>query len=133
MWVRHRVCKHLFACWFYLTSSVLFFRRFMAPTITPTSHPIHHPVVLKSHCEKMRRQQGKKWFAILLANACKLTCFSAAPIDATIHNTQQPNPTQQSIFRSVTKGSAKKKGKQWTAENCLLPYIFVHSPSLCCF
>ena len=52
MWVRHRVCKH-FACWFYLTSSVLFFRRFMAPTITPTSHPIHHPVVLKSHCKKI--------------------------------------------------------------------------------
>ena len=73
IWVRHRVCKH-FACWFYLTLSVLFFRRFIAPPITPTSHPIHHPVVLKSHCEKMRRHKGKKWFAILLANACKLTC-----------------------------------------------------------
>jgi hypothetical protein len=41
----------------------------MAPTITPTSHPIHHPVVLKSHCKKMLQHEGKKWFAILLANA----------------------------------------------------------------
>jgi len=46
--------------------------------------------------------------------------------------TQQPNPTQQSIFRSVTKGSAKKKGKQWTAENlsaalyiCSLTFIML--------
>jgi hypothetical protein len=37
------------------------------------------------------------------------------------NSTQQPNSTQQSIFRSVTKGSAKKKGKQWTAENLSAP------------
>jgi hypothetical protein len=45
---------------------------------------------------------------------------------------KKPNPTQQSIFRSVTKGLAKKKGKQWTAENlsaalyiCSLTFIML--------
>jgi hypothetical protein len=49
------------------------------------------------------------------------------------YTTHNNHPMQQSIFRSVIKGSAKKKGKkQWTAENvsaalyiCSLTFIML--------
>ena len=76
---------------------------------------------------------------LICVNDCILTCHfwfclhQSKLFNATIYITQQPNPTQQSIFRSVTKGSTKKKGKQWTADKFLaVQYIPVLSQLLSC-
>jgi hypothetical protein len=125
MGVRHRVCKHL-ACCFYLTLSVLFFRRFMAPPITPptpTSHPIHHAgAQIKLPARRCGSRHGagntgvRYYFLPSPVYWCiKLTFKMFKPLHALCHQIPLTHlhPTANTIlmlkYISPTKGSSEKR------------------------
>ena len=109
-----------------------------------TSHtnlnPIHHPgaqITSLKYIFPTKGCSGKRWDMtcnLFICNflAILLICTLLVKHDnKTIHNNQTPRNNQS--LDQLLKDQQRKKVSNGLLKICLLPYIFVHSPSLCCF
>ena len=109
-------------------------------------HPSHQPPILSTipwcsnhiarRCGSTKVRNGLQYYLQMLANSPANFLLPASLLlqsmqQYTTHNNQTPRNNQS--LDQLLKDQQRKKVSNGLLKICLLPYIFVHSPSLCCF
>ena len=108
--------------------------------------PSHQPPILSTipwcsnhiarRCGGTKVRNGLQYYLQMLANSPANFLLPASLLlqsmqQYTTHNNQTPRNNQS--LDQLLKDQQRKKVSNGLLKICLLPYIFVHLPSLCCF